>query len=144
MLERGHTARTTAAACGVSERSYREYCTKYPAFSAAAQRARARGRARIVESILDSGDWKGLSWYLSVTDPEQFARTAERQIVVQPPPVREDGANFGEAVVALRELLTEVRDEAKKAAIQATLATVEEEYAKVTRLFDDLRSQRLL
>jgi hypothetical protein len=144
MLERGHTVKTTVGACGISERCYFDHTKKDAAFSAAVLRARATGRMRIVESILDSGDWKALSWYLSVTDPEQFARTAERQIVVQLPSVRDDSVNFGEAGVALRQLLVQARDEAQKSALKVALAIVDAENAKLASLLDDLREHGLL
>ena len=144
MLERGHTVKSTVAACGISERCYFDHTRKDVAFSAAALRARAAGRMRIVESILASGDWKALSWYLSVTDPEQFARTSERQIVVQLPPVRDDSINFGEAGVALRELLVHARDETQRSALKVALAMVDAENAKLASLIDDLREQGLL
>jgi len=89
LLERGHTISTTCAAAGISERSYHDYCERDAAFLAATQRARAKGRARIVESILDSPDWRAKAWYLERTEPAQFARSAERPLPAEPQPVRD-------------------------------------------------------
>ena len=88
MLARGHSVRTVAGACGFSERSYHTWCRAKPAFLSATLRARATGRMKIVESILDCGDWRGLAWYLERSDPEQWGRAEARRIVVeyQPPP----------------------------------------------------------
>src|SRR5947208_7154905 len=74
MLERGHTVKTTVAALGVSPRCYHDHCEQDAAFFAATQRARACGRVRIAESIMDSDDWRAKTWYLERTDPEQYAR----------------------------------------------------------------------
>src|SRR5205085_8583927 len=82
LLERGHTIRNACAAVGISERVFYDWCEKNAAFSADVQRARAAGRVQIVERILKSPDWRALSWYLSVTDPEQFGRVAERNLPV--------------------------------------------------------------
>ena len=37
---------------------------------------------KIVDSILKSADWRARAWYLERTDPEQYARSAERPIPV--------------------------------------------------------------
>ena len=81
MLSGAHTIRTVCAALGIGERSFFTWCDD-PTFFAETQRARARGRVRIVESILDSEDWRAKAWYLERTDPEEFARVAERPIPV--------------------------------------------------------------
>jgi hypothetical protein len=80
LLERGHTVATTCGAVGISERSYHDYCAKDAAFLAGTQRARAQGRVRIVDSILDDCDWRGKAWYLERTAPAEFGRCAEREI----------------------------------------------------------------
>jgi hypothetical protein len=144
MLERGHTVKTTVAACGISERCYFDHTRKDVAFSAAALRARATGRMRIVESILDSGDWKALSWYLSVTDPEQFARTSERQIVVQLPAVRDDAADYGTTAATLRIMLAGAQDETKREALRLVLSEAEAENGKLSQLIEHWREQGLL
>lgn len=71
-----------------SERSFHDWATERPAFLAATQRARAQGRVRIVDSILDADDWRASAWYLERTAPDEFARTVERQFPQeqQPPP----------------------------------------------------------
>jgi hypothetical protein len=144
MLERGHTVKTTVAALGVSPRSYHDYCERDAAFLAATQRARASGRARIAELILDSNDWRSKAWYLERTDPEQYARTGERQIVIQRPPVRDDTADYGTTAATLRILLAQTRDQAKKEALRSVLADVEAENAKLSRLIEQWREQGLL
>src|SRR5438552_10597116 len=114
MLERGHTVKTTVAALGVSPRCYHDHCEQDAAFFAATQRARACGRVRIAESILDSQDWRAKAWYLERTDPEQYARTEERQIVIQPPAVRDDTADYGTTAATLRIMLAGTHDETKR------------------------------
>jgi hypothetical protein len=52
------------------------------AFLAETQRARAQGRVRIVDSILDDRDWRGKAWYLERTAPGEFGRCAERELPV--------------------------------------------------------------
>ena len=81
MLAGAHTIRTTCAALGIGERSFFTWCED-PTFFAETQRARARGRVRIVESILGSEDWRAQAWYLERTDPAEFARVAERALPV--------------------------------------------------------------
>jgi hypothetical protein len=85
LLERGHTVATTCGATGISERSFHDYCATNAAFLAATQRARAAGRVRIVESILDSDDWRARAWYLERTAPHEFGRSVERPLP-QPEP----------------------------------------------------------
>ena len=80
MLRRGHTVGTTCGAVGISERSFFDYCAKDAAFLAATQRARAQGRVRIVDSILNDRDWRGKSWYLERTAPGEFGRVEERPL----------------------------------------------------------------
>lgn len=88
LLTKGHTVKTSCGAVGISERSFHTWCRAKPAFLAATERARATGRMKIVESILDCGDWRALSWYLERSDPESWARSQPREIVIayQPPP----------------------------------------------------------
>lgn len=144
MLERGHTVKTTVAALGVSPRCYHDHCEQDAAFLAATQCARACGRVRIAESILDSDDWRAKAWYLERTDPEQYARTAERQIIIQPPPVRDDTVNYGEAAATLRILLAQTGDEAKKQALRSILADLDAEEAKFVALIESWREKGLL
>src|SRR5262245_8031976 len=80
LLERGHTVGTVCGAVGISERSYFAYCAKDAAFLAETQRARAQGRVRIVDSILDDRDWRGKAWYLERTAPDEFARVEARPL----------------------------------------------------------------
>jgi hypothetical protein len=75
---------TTCGAVGISEGSYLDYCAKDGAFFAATQRARAVGRVRIVQSILDDRDWKGKAWFLERTAPREFGRTVERPLPPEP------------------------------------------------------------
>jgi hypothetical protein len=86
LLERGHTVGTTCGAVGLSPRSFHDYCVKDSSFLAETQRARAQGRVRIVNSILDDQDWRGKAWYLERTAPDEFGRCAEREV---PLPERE-------------------------------------------------------
>ena len=85
LLERGHTVGTTCGACGISERSYFDYCSKDAAFLAETQRARAQGRVRIVDSILEDSDWRGRAWYLERTAANEFGRVDVRPLP-QPEP----------------------------------------------------------
>jgi hypothetical protein len=82
LLERGHTVGTTCGAVGLSPRSFHDYCAKDSSFLAETQRARAQGRVRIVDSILDDRDWRGKAWYLERTAPAEFGRCAEREVPV--------------------------------------------------------------
>ena len=84
LLERGHTIRDVALASGFSERVFFNWCESDPSFSAETQRARAAGRIQIVERILRDRDWRALSWFLSVTDPQSYGRTAERAVPHDP------------------------------------------------------------
>ena len=144
MLERGHTVKTTVAACGISPRCYHDHCEQDAAFFAATQRARARGRARIAESILDSDDWRAKAWYLERTDPEQYARTEERQIVIHPPAVRDDTADYGTTAATLRIMLAGTHDETKCEALRLVLSQAEAEDEKLSRLIEHWREQGLL
>jgi hypothetical protein len=144
MLERGHTVKTTVAALGVSPRCYHDHCEQDAAFFAATQRARASGRARIAESILDSDDWRAKAWYLERTDPEQYARTGERQIVIQRPRVRDDTSDYGTTAATLQIMLAGQCDEAKREALRLALAIAEEEDAKLSRLLEQWRAEGLL
>jgi hypothetical protein len=89
MLERGHMVKTVCAALGISDRSFHDYCERDGAFLAATQRARAQGRVRIVDSILDDRDWRGKAWYLERTAPAEFGRVAERDLPSPPEAERE-------------------------------------------------------
>ncbi len=144
MLERGHTVKTTVAALGVSPRCYHDHCEQDAAFFAATQRARACGRVRIAESILDSGDWRAKAWYLERTDPEQYARTEERQIVIQSASVRDDTADYGTTAATLRIILAGTHDEAKREALRLALAIAVEEDAKLSNLIEHWRTDGLL
>ena len=144
MLERGHTVKTTVAALGVSPRCYHDHCEQDAAFFAATQRARACGRARIAESILDSNDWRAKAWYLERTDPEQYARPEDRKIVIQAPRVRDNTVNYGEAAATLRILLVQTQDQAKKESLRSVLADVEAEDAKFAALIEQWRAEGLL
>lgn len=80
MLRRGHTVGTTCGAVGISDRSFFDYCAKDAAFLAETQRARAQGRVRLVDSILDDRDWRGKAWYLERTAPAEFGRVEARPL----------------------------------------------------------------
>jgi hypothetical protein len=82
LLERGHTVGTVCAALGLPDRNFHRYCETNVTFLAATQRARAQGRVRIVESILEDRDWRGKAWYLERTAPAEFGRCAERELPV--------------------------------------------------------------
>ena len=144
MLERGHTVKATVAALGVSPRCYHDHCEQDAAFFAATQRARACGRVRIADSILDSDDWRAKAWYLERTDPEQYARTEERQIVVQTPAVRGDAADYGTTAATLRIMLAGIGDETKRQALRLVLEEAEAENRKLAQLIDHWRELGLL
>jgi hypothetical protein len=55
----------------------------FDALGQATQRARAVGRMRLVESILEDKDWRGKAWYLERTDPAQFGRSQDRPLPVE-------------------------------------------------------------
>jgi transposase len=80
LLERGHAVGTVCASLGLPDRTFHDYCARDSAFLAATQRARAQGRVRIVDSILDDRDWRGKAWYLERTAPAEFGRCAEREL----------------------------------------------------------------
>ena len=82
LLRRGHSVGTVCAALGLPDRSFHRYCERNAAFLAETQRARAQGRVRIVDSILDDRDWRGKAWYLERTAPDEFGRCAERDLPV--------------------------------------------------------------
>src|SRR5439155_25503606 len=83
LLAKGHAVKVVAGALGFSERSYHTWCRQKPAFLAATLRARSEGRMKIVESILDSDDWRAKAWYLERADPEQWGRTMPRVIIIE-------------------------------------------------------------
>jgi hypothetical protein len=93
LLERGHTVGTVCAALGLPDRSFHRYCARNAAFLAETQRARAKGRVRIVDSILDDRDWRGKAWYLERTAPAEFGRVAERELPL-PEGQRQIGVTF--------------------------------------------------
>jgi hypothetical protein len=80
LLERGHTVGTACGALGLPDRSFHRYCARNATFLAETQRARAKGRVRIVDSILNDRDWRGKAWYLERTAPDEFGRVAEREL----------------------------------------------------------------
>jgi hypothetical protein len=84
LLERGHTVGNVCGALGLPDRTFHDYCAKDSAFLAETQRARAQGRVRIVDSILDDRDWRGKAWYLERTAPAEFGRCAERELPAEP------------------------------------------------------------
>jgi hypothetical protein len=93
---------------------------------------------------LDSDDWRAKAWYLERTDPEQYARTEERQIVIQPPPVRDDTADYGTTAATLRIMLAGTHDEMKREALQLVLSEADAENGKLSRLIEHWREQGLL
>jgi len=64
---------------GLRNRSFHRYCARNATFLAETHRARAKGRVRIVDSILNDRDWRGKVWYLERTAPAEFGRVAERE-----------------------------------------------------------------
>ena len=65
---------------GLPDRTFHRYCARNATFLAGTQRARAQGRVRLVDSILDDRDWRGKAWYLERTAPDEFGRVAEREL----------------------------------------------------------------
>jgi hypothetical protein len=51
--------------------------------------ARANGRVRLVDSILDDRDWRGKAWYLERTAPAEFGRVDVRELPAPETPERE-------------------------------------------------------
>ncbi len=95
-------------------------------------------------TIMDSDDWRAKAWYLERTDPEQYARTEERPIVIQSPPVRDDTADYGTTAATLRIILAGTHDEAKREALRLALAIAVEEDAKLSNLIEHWRTDGLL
>jgi hypothetical protein len=80
LLRRGLPVGTACASLGLPDRTFHRYCARNATFLAATQRARAQGRVRIVDSILNDRDWRSKAWYLERTAPDEFGRCAEREL----------------------------------------------------------------
>src|SRR5262249_5014835 len=55
-------------------------------FREALTRAKGQGKAKLVKSIIDSGDWRARLEMLARVYPSEYARTEPRVIIVQQPP----------------------------------------------------------
>jgi hypothetical protein len=87
------TIKTSCEACGVSEKSFHEWIARAAAgeqpfaqFCEALTRAKGQGKAKLVKSIIDSGDWRAWLEMLARVYPSEYARTEPRVIIVQQPP----------------------------------------------------------
>ena len=88
------TIRTACEATGISEASFHDWVARgeqgekpFSEFLDAVTRARGQGKARLVESILDSGDWRARLEMLARVYPSEYARTEPRVIVIQQNPI---------------------------------------------------------
>src|SRR5438067_9784555 len=89
-LSHACTIRTACEACGVSEKSFREWFARgetseqpFASFRAAVTRARGLGKAKLVKSIVDSGDWRAWLEMLARVYPSEYSKTEPREVIVQ-------------------------------------------------------------
>src|SRR5438477_9666606 len=81
------TIKTACEACSVSETSFHEWIRRgeageqpFAQFAASVTRARGRGKAALVASIIDHPDWRAKLELLARVYPEEYGRTVERPI----------------------------------------------------------------
>jgi hypothetical protein len=117
-LSRACTIRTACEATGISEASFHDWIARgeqgekpFSEFLDAVTRARGQGKAKLVKSIIDSGDWRAWLEMLARVYPSEYARTEPRVIVVQqnqapqmPPPVTERSTEWHKAADVPPEL----------------------------------------
>jgi hypothetical protein len=97
------TIKTACEAQGISVTSFHEWVRRgeageepFAQFAAAVRRARGRGKAALVRSILEHPDWRGKMELLARVYPDEYARTAERPAPVDTTDA--DGKQIGAAV----------------------------------------------
>jgi hypothetical protein len=94
LLSEGISITATCDALGVTESRYFDWIKKDQKFREQATRARARGKIALVRQILADKDWRAKAWYLERCWPNEFGRTADRQL-----PVEKDDGKISVAIV---------------------------------------------
>jgi transposase-like protein len=84
LLRQGHTIATTCAAVGINESTFYDWGSQFPEFSKRTTHARANGKVTLVRRILAEKDWRAIAWYLERCWPQEFGKTAERQLPADP------------------------------------------------------------
>ena len=89
LIANGCTIRTACEACGISETAFHDWIRRgengeqpFAQFAAAVTRARGRGKAALVKSIIDHPDWRGKLELLARVYPEEYSRTGDRPFKV--------------------------------------------------------------
>lgn len=74
----------------MSEKSFRVWYARgetgeqpFASFRAAVTRARGRGKAKLVKSIVASGDWRAWLEMLARVYPSEYSKTEPRDVIVQ-------------------------------------------------------------
>jgi hypothetical protein len=82
LLRDGNTIVTVCHAEGIGERTYFDWCERYPAFAAAMRKARAAARIRLVSIIRKAATSNAFhaQWLLERVYSREFARTETRII----------------------------------------------------------------
>jgi hypothetical protein len=77
-LADANTISTSAAACGISERTFFRF-REEPAFLAAVSRARAKAKAKLVKVITDQAprDWRAAAFLLARSWPKEYGQRVE-------------------------------------------------------------------
>ena len=90
LLSTACTIRTACEATSISEASFHDWAARgelgekpFSEFLDAVTRARGQGKAKLVKSIIDSGDWRAWLEMLARVYPSEYARTEPRVIIVQ-------------------------------------------------------------
>jgi hypothetical protein len=79
--------KSSSNACNVSSNFRSSPNFTFVEFLEAVTRARGQGKAKLVKSILDSGDWRAHLEILARVYPDEYAKTEPRVIIVQQNPV---------------------------------------------------------
>jgi|SRR6266550_4118419 len=94
LLSTACTIRTACEATSISEASFHDWAARgelgekpFSEFLDAVTCARGQGKAKLVKSILDSGDWRAHLEILARVYPDEYAKTEPRVIIVQQNPV---------------------------------------------------------
>jgi len=94
LLSTACTIRTACEATSISEASFHDWVARgelgekpFSEFLDAVTRARGQAKAKLVKSILDSGDWRAHLEILARVYPDEYAKTEPRVIIVQQNPV---------------------------------------------------------
>jgi hypothetical protein len=76
-LADANTIKTACDACGIGERTYFNFCERYPAFLAATREAMARAKIQLVAIVRNAAktNAKHAEWLLERSWPNEYART---------------------------------------------------------------------